>query len=97
MTTHAIYHTATLLPNGKVLVAGGSDGLTFWSSAELYDPATGLWTATGRLTTHAAFTWRRCCQTGRCWWPEAETKITEFGRARSFTIRRPGCGRRRTA
>jgi N-acetylneuraminic acid mutarotase len=34
-----------LLPNGKVLVAGGS-GLT---SAELYDPASGTWTVTGRL------------------------------------------------
>jgi N-acetylneuraminic acid mutarotase len=37
-------HTATLLPNGKVLVAGG--GVI---SAELYDPATGHWTATGSL------------------------------------------------
>jgi N-acetylneuraminic acid mutarotase len=38
-------HTATLLPNGKVLVAGGS-GL---NSAELYDPATGTWSVTGSL------------------------------------------------
>src|SRR2546425_992368 len=48
-------HTATLLPNGKVLVAGGGNGL---SSAELYDPASGTWTATGSLATgrerHAA-------------------------------------------
>ena len=50
-------HTATLLPNGKVLVVGGvsaalSDSL---ASAELYDPAAnggaGAWTATGNLTT----------------------------------------------
>ena len=49
---HAADHTATLLPNGKVLVAGGCimavDDL---SSAELYDPATGTWTATGSLGT----------------------------------------------
>ena len=38
-------HTATLLPNGKVLVVGGHGNPTI---AELYDPASGTWTATGR-------------------------------------------------
>jgi N-acetylneuraminic acid mutarotase len=42
-------HIATLLPSGKVLVAGGSDGQTPLVTAELYDPATGLWTATGNV------------------------------------------------
>jgi len=42
-------HTATLLPNGLVLVAGGYDG-DRRASAELYDPATGRWTATGDMT-----------------------------------------------
>src|SRR5437762_930356 len=44
-------HTATLLPNGKVLVAGGNNGPAgpALSSTELYDPAAGTWTATGRL------------------------------------------------
>ncbi len=41
-------HTATLLPNGKVLVAGGGASL---SSAELYDPTHGTWAATGSLAT----------------------------------------------
>lgn len=38
------YHTATLLPNGLVLVVGGlgSGGGEVWSS-ELYDPAAGTW------------------------------------------------------
>jgi len=46
-------HTATLLPNGQVLVAGGIVELfsTYTASAELYDPATGVWTATGSMTT----------------------------------------------
>jgi len=43
-------HTATLLANGKVLVAAGSSsGGAYLTSAELYDPATGTWTATGAL------------------------------------------------
>ena len=49
-------HTATLLPNGKVLVAGGvreDNGYMVYSinSAEIYDPATGIWTPTGSLAT----------------------------------------------
>jgi N-acetylneuraminic acid mutarotase len=40
-------HTATLLPGGEVLVAGGQGAGD--DVAELYDPATGSWSATGRL------------------------------------------------
>jgi WD40 repeat protein len=51
------YHTATLLPNGKVLVAGGYDPYRagILKGAELYDPATGTWTATGSLGYQRAF------------------------------------------
>src|SRR5437588_4380380 len=44
-------HTATLLPNGKVLVAGGSEFDGSFKSAELYDPATGTWSYTGTPNT----------------------------------------------
>lgn len=44
-------HVATLLPSGKVLVAGGWNGPTPLNSAELFDPGTGTWTATGPLAT----------------------------------------------
>ena len=45
-------HTATLLPNGEVVVAGGESGtaatLTWLAGAELYDPKTGEWMLTRR-------------------------------------------------
>src|SRR5207237_2973458 len=40
-------HTATLLPNGKVLVAGGRNGNSILASAELYDPASDGWRVDG--------------------------------------------------
>jgi hypothetical protein len=39
--------TATLLQNGKVLVAGGESINAPLDSAELYDPTTGTWSLTG--------------------------------------------------
>ena len=44
-------HTATLLPNGQVLVAGGYGDSGLLRSAELYDPAAGSWIATGSMAT----------------------------------------------
>jgi large repetitive protein len=50
MTTGRIAHTATLLADGRVLVAGGRADAAA-GSAELYDPRTGTFSATGRMTT----------------------------------------------
>ena len=43
-------HTATLLPNGKVLIAGGMRrNQDFYRSSELYDPVTGKFQTTGEM------------------------------------------------
>jgi hypothetical protein len=45
-------HTATLLPNGKVLVAGGRDSNgNALASTEIYDPVSGTWDYSGSLAT----------------------------------------------
>jgi Kelch motif len=59
MTVGRLAHTATLLRSGKVLVAGGEARvltpygyyeLIGTATAELYDPATGRWQATGSMS-----------------------------------------------
>jgi hypothetical protein len=56
LNTARLRHTATLLPNGMVLVAGGHDSsYNPTASAELYDPALGTWSATVSLNTARVF------------------------------------------
>src|ERR1041384_3138532 len=57
MNVKRAYHTATLLPNGKVLVTGTRvQGLTDTAkSAELYDPATDSWTLTGSMRSFCGY------------------------------------------
>lgn len=50
MTTARWIHTATLLPDGRVFVAGGMNSSTSTTNtAEIYDPSTGLWTPIGSM------------------------------------------------
>ena len=53
MTEPRYGHTATALANGKVLMVGGYDGAGdfYLPIADLYDPATGLFSATGAMST----------------------------------------------
>ncbi len=61
MAVPRAYHTATLLPNGKVLVVGGRGRVALsapWqraggaiTSAELYDPQTHRWSSAGALNS----------------------------------------------
>jgi hypothetical protein len=65
MTTGRYSFTLTLLPNGEVLAAGGTNcgggGLT---SAELYNPNTHTWTPTGSMTVGNETDWAVRLQNG---------------------------------
>ena len=62
------YHTATLLGDGRVLLVGGQTvtegSASYFSSAELYDPAAGTFSPTGRWPRRVSPTRPRCYRTG---------------------------------
>ncbi len=54
MSTERVSHTATLLSDGRVLVAGGWDEEGVLRTAEVYDPATGTFSRVGDMATARA-------------------------------------------
>lgn len=50
-STARAWHTSTQLANGKVLIAGGGNGSSYFNTSFLHDPARGTWTPTGSLIT----------------------------------------------
>ena len=94
-------HAATRLPDGRVLVTGGACyggcAQTFvdsTASAEIYDPATGVWTETasmhGRRESHTStllpLAARRADQTARCSWRAASARGACRCRAPSVSV-----------
>jgi hypothetical protein len=56
MVTARTWHTATLLADGRVLIAGGEDASeAFPTSAELFDPTTGACSSAGSMGTARAW------------------------------------------
>src|SRR5258708_2361396 len=51
LNTGRYAHTATPLPDGKVLVGGGINNLLVLSSAEIYDPSNGTWSLTASMNS----------------------------------------------
>ncbi len=49
MNTDRVEQQAILLPDGKVLVAGGENSSSILASCEIYDPTNGKWTYTGSM------------------------------------------------
>ena len=55
MTVGRALHGVALLPDGKVLVAGGVTSAGDTASAEIYDPSTGKFTSTGSMSDARQF------------------------------------------
>lgn len=59
-------HSAVLLPDGRVLVAGGfGAGSEILAGAELYDPNSGSWSSTGSLGTPRDFATASLLRSGK--------------------------------
>ncbi len=49
MSTPRVHHTATLLPNGRVLIVGDNGSIGGLVESKVYDPVSGTWSAGGNL------------------------------------------------
>src|SRR5262245_59678318 len=49
LSTARANHTATLLPDGRLLVSGGENAGGVLASAEIYAPYSGMWSSAGNM------------------------------------------------
>lgn len=85
MLTARSGHTVTVLQNGKVLVVGGANfAAGAFGSAEIYDPSTGVFTATGSMSVARLDIPQRCCRMAKSSWLEAWVRISRL-RLLSYT------------
>ncbi len=74
-------HTATLLQNGQVLVAGGAitNNILVTGECELFDPATSNWTATASMQDTLAFHTATLLPNGKVLVAGGDTDFGSFG------------------
>ena len=89
MSTARSGHTATLLQNGRVLVAGGDS----FGPAELYNPATGQWTATGSMNTARIYQYAVLLANGQVLVLFGSNDLTGTGLVTSTEVYDPATGR----
>jgi hypothetical protein len=77
-----------VLADGRVLVAGGFNGVTL-ASAEVYTPATGLWSVTGTMTSIRYVHTANLLPDGRVLVAAGGNGSTRFSSAEIYT---PGTG-----
>ena len=95
LSTRRYFHTASLLPNGMVLVAGGVRSPAFWRVRNCTTRPAGPGVSLAGLTLHALRTRRPCCKTAWSLLQGDLTTISTVWRARNCTTRRalPGLPR----
>jgi N-acetylneuraminic acid mutarotase len=87
LSTARASHTATLLNNRKVLVAGGFGG---GREAELYDPVNATWSSAGNLSTSRSHHTATLLANGKVLIVGGEFRLTTLGTAELYD---PGRGR----